>query len=51
MKSAKDMFKSKGLMIFVFIILGVILIDSSINVKLEEKVETSNNDIVMLNIK
>lgn len=47
----KDMFKSKGLMIFVFIILGVILIDSSINVKLEEKVETSNNDIVMLNIK
>ena len=36
----KEMFRSKGLMIFVFIILGVILIDSSINVKLEEKVET-----------
>lgn len=47
----KDMLKSKGLMIFVFVVLGVILIDSSINVKFEEKVDTDVNDIVMVNIK
>lgn len=47
----KEMVKSKGLMIFVFMVLGVIVIDSSINVKLEDKIETSHNEIVMANIK
>ena len=47
----KEMFKSKGLIIFIVMVLGVILIDSSINVKLENKVETNNNEIVMANIK
>ena len=47
----KEMFKSKGLIIFVILFLGVIVVDSSINVKLENKIETSNNEIVMANIK
>ena len=47
----KDMLKSKGLMIFMVLVLGIILIDSSINVKLENKIETNNNEIVMANIK
>ena len=47
----KEMVKSKGLIIFVVMFLGVIVIDSSINVKLEDKVETNNNEIVMANIK
>lgn len=47
----KEMIKSKGLMIFVFMVLGVIVIDSSINVKLENRIETNNNEIVMANIK
>lgn len=46
-----EMIKSKGLMIFVVMFLGVILIDSSIDVKLENKIETGNNEIVMANIK
>ena len=40
----KEMLKSKGLMIFVFMVLGVIVIDSSINVKLENRIETNNNE-------
>jgi len=47
----KEMVKSKGLMVFVVMILGMVVIDSSINVKLENKIETSNNEIVMANIK
>ena len=47
----KEMLKSKGLMVFVVMILGVVILDSSINVKLEEKIETNNNEIVMANIK
>lgn len=47
----KEMIKSKGMIIFVFMFLGVILIDSSINVKLENKIETRNNEIVMADIK
>lgn len=47
----KEMLKSKGLMIFMVLVLGIILIDSSINVKLENKVESNNNEIVMANIK
>ena len=47
----KDMLKSKGLMVFVIMILGIVVLDSSINVKLEEKVETNHNEIVMANIK
>lgn len=47
----KEMVKSKGLLIFVIMFLGVILVDSSINVKLEEKIETNNTEIVMANIK
>jgi len=47
----KDMIKSKGLVIFVILFLGIIVVDSSINVKLENKVETNNNEIVMANIK
>ena len=47
----KEMLKSKVLMIFIFMILGVIVIDSSINVKLENKIESHNNEIVMANIK
>jgi len=49
--SMKDMIKSKGLVIFVILFLGIIVVDSSINVKLENKVETNNNEIVMANIK
>jgi len=45
------MIKSKGLVIFVILFLGIIVVDSSINVKLENKVETNNNEIVMANIK
>lgn len=47
----KDMIRSKGLVIFVILFLGIIVVDSSINVKLENKVETNNNEIVMANIK
>lgn len=47
----KEMLKSKGLMVFVLVILGVIVVDSSVNVKLENKIETNNNEIVMANIK
>ena len=47
----KEMLKSKGLMVFVVMILGIVVLDSSINVKLEEKVETNHNEIVMANIK
>ena len=49
--SMKDMIKSKGLVIFVILFLGIIVVDSSINVKLENKVETNKNEIVMANIK
>lgn len=47
----KEMIKSKGLMIFVVLFLGVVVIDSSMNVKLEDKIETRDNQIVMANIK
>lgn len=47
----KEMAKSKGLMIFIFMVLGIIVVDSSMSVKLEEKVETNNIEIVMANIK
>ena len=47
----KEMVKSKGLMIFVVLFLGIVVIDSSINVKLEDKIETKDNQIVMANVK
>jgi len=47
----KEMMKSKGLMVFMVMILGMIVLDSSMTVKLEEKVETNNKEIVMANIK
>lgn len=47
----KDMLKSKVIIMFVLMVLGVIFIDSSITVSLEEKVDSSNIEIVMANIK
>ena len=47
----KEMLKSKVLVIFVLMVLGVIFVDSSITVRLEDKVENSNTEIVMANIK
>ncbi len=47
----KDMLKSKVLVVFVLMVLGVIFVDSSITVRLEEKVESNNTEIVMANIK
>lgn len=47
----KDMLKSKVLVVFVLMVLGVIFIDSSITVRLEDKVEKENYEIVMANIK
>lgn len=47
----KDMLKSKVLVVFVLMVLGVIFVDSSISVRLEEKVESDNIEIVMANIK
>lgn len=47
----KDMLKSKVIVIFVLMVLGVIFVDSSITVRLEEKVESDSTEIVMANIK
>lgn len=47
----KDMLKSKVIVMFVLIVLGVIFVDSSVSVRLEDKVETNNVEIVMANIK
>lgn len=47
----KEMLKSKVLLVFVLMVLGVIFIDSSISVRLEDKIESNNNEIVMANIK
>lgn len=47
----RDMLRSKVLMMFVFMVLGVVFVDSSITVRLEEKVESKNMEIVMANIK
>ena len=47
----KDMLKSKVVVMFVLMVLGVIFIDSSITVRLEDKVESNNLEIVMANIK
>ena len=47
----KEMLKSKVIVMFVLIVLGVIFVDSSITVKLEDKVESNNTEIVMANIK
>ena len=47
----KEMLKSKVLVMFVLIVLGVIFVDSSMTVKLGEKVESNNMEIVMANIK
>lgn len=47
----KDMLKSKVLVVFVLMVLGVIFVDSSITVRLEEKVESNNTEIVMANLK
>ena len=47
----KDMLKSKVIVMFVLIVLGVIFVDSSITVRLEDKVESNNIEIVMANIK
>lgn len=47
----RDMLKSKVIVVFVLMVLGVIFIDSSITVRLEEKVESNNTEIVMANIK
>ena len=44
----KDMLKSKVIVVFVLMVLGVIFIDSSITVRLEE---SNNIEIVMANIK
>ena len=35
----KEMVKSKGVLVFVVMVLGIIVLDSSLNVKLENKVE------------
>ena len=47
----KEMVKSKGVLVFVVMVLGIIVLDSSLNVKLENKVETGHKEIVMANIK
>lgn len=47
----KEMLKSKVIVMFVLIVLGVIFVDSSITVRLEDKVESNNVEIVMANIK
>ncbi len=47
----KDMLKSKVIVMFVLIVLGVIFVDSSITVRLEDKVDSNNIEIVMANIK
>lgn len=47
----KDMLKSKVIVMFVLMVLGVIFVDSSISVRLEDKVESNNIEIVMANIK
>lgn len=47
----KEMLKSKVLLVFVLMVLGVIFVDSSISVRLEDKIESNNNEIVMANIK
>ena len=47
----KEMLKSKVIVVFVLMVLGVIFVDSSITVRLEEKVESNNTEIVMANIK
>jgi len=47
----KEMIKSKGLMIFIIMILGVVILDSSMNVRLENTLESNSKEIVMANIK
>ena len=47
----KDMLKSKVIVMFVLIVLGVIFVDSSMTVRLEDKIESNNVEIVMANIK
>lgn len=47
----KEMIKSKVLVGFILMVLGVIFVDSSMTVKLEDKVESNNREIVMANIK
>ena len=47
----KEMLKSKVIVMFVLIVLGVIFVDSSITVRLEDKVDSNNIEIVMANIK
>jgi hypothetical protein len=47
----KEILKSKIVMGFVLLILGVIFIDSSITVRLERKVDSNNDTIAMADIK
>ena len=47
----KDMLKSKIVMGFVVLMLGVIFVDSSITVRLDRKENIKNNEIVMADLK
>ena len=47
----KEILKSKIVMGFVLLILGVIFIDSSITVRLERNVDSNNDSIAMADIK
>ena len=47
----KEMLKSKVIIVFVLMVLGVIFIDSSITVKLEESTESHNSNVIAANVK
>lgn len=47
----KEMLRSKVIVVFVLMVLGVIFVDSSITVKLEESTESYNNKVIAANIK
>lgn len=47
----KDMLKSKFVIGFVVLMLGVVFVDSSITVKLERQEDSKNNVVAMANMK
>lgn len=47
----KEMLKSKIVMGFVVLMLGIVFIDSSITVRLDRKENIKNNEIVMADLK
>ena len=47
----KEMLRSKVIVVFVLMVLGVIFVDSSITVKLEESTESYNKRVIAANIK